>query len=251
MQDLLGRTAVVTGAARGIGHAIADAFRDAGATVYVLDIQEPTAEQAEQAGREPQAPRWLSCDVRSESSVAAAAARIAEMTARVDILVNNAAAPIGSRSKLVDCSLDDWTETMAVNLTSVFLVSKHFIPLMRKEGGSIINMSSIWAHVGRPGTAAYTASKGGILAMTRLLAIEHAQDKIRVNSLSPGTIGTERLAERYGTLDEVSRQMAHLHPLGRIGTADEVAQAALFLASPAASFVTGTDIKVDGGYCTL
>lgn len=239
--ELLGRTAAVTGGARGIGRAIAELLGSEGATVFVLDIRPLEGEHHENL-------IYMPCDVSKDATVGALAGTIKERAQRVDILVNNAAAPLGSRKRLVDTPVEDWLKTIDLNLTSVFTVCRHFIPLMSGRTSSIINMASVFAHVGFANAAAYSATKGGILSMTRTLALEHAVDGIRVNSISPGTIGTERLVEQIGTLDEVSEKMSPLHPVGRIGTPSEVAEAALFLASDRSSFLTGTDIKVDGGF---
>lgn len=242
--DLTGKVAIVTGTAQGIGRSIAQRFARSGAHVYALDIKPSAAPETEQGHGTITA---IALDLRQADAITAFFETLAAERGRVDILVNNAAmeTPMGT---VADLTLADWNAAIAVNLTAAFLMSKHSVPLMR-DGGSIINLASTFAHVGRPGQAVYSATKGALLALTRTMAIDHAAHGIRVNSLSPGAIATERLVKRHGSLARANEVMGPLHPLGRIGTPEEIAEAALFLASSRSSFMTGADLRPDGGYC--
>ena len=225
---------MVTGAGRGIGRAIAGRFAEEGATVLRLD-------------RDP-GPDILCCDVTDESAVDGVVRGAVEAHGRIDILVNNAAAANTTRA-FADLSLDEWRLAMEVNLTGTFLVSRAAIRAMRAAGGGvIINVASQLGSVAVPGRAAYCTTKGGLLQLTRAMALDHADDGIRVNSLSPGAVLTERLLDTYGSAGAAEAALAPKHPIGRIGDPAEIAGAALFLASDDAGFMTGADLVVDGGY---
>ncbi len=234
MGQIDGKVAMVTGAGRGIGRAIAERFADEGATVLRLD-------------RDP-GPDILSCDVTDEGAVDGVVAGAVATHGRIDILVNNAAAA-NTTQAFADLSLDDWRLALEVNLTGTFLVSRAVIRAMRAAGGGvIINVASQLGSVAVPGRAAYCTTKGGLLQLTRAMALDHAGDGIRVNSLSPGAVLTERLLDTYGSAGAAEAALAPRHPIGRIGVPAEIAGAALFLASDDAGFMTGADLVVDGGY---
>ena len=246
MGKLEGRVAVVTGAGQGIGRAIAERFRAEGAQVALLDANEAAAAAlaAEMGG----GTRAFATDVADEASVEVAIAAVTSAFGRIDILVNNAAAP-NRRAAVADMDLADWRQAIDVNLTGVFLVSRAVLARMREAGGgAIINVASQLGSVAVPESAAYCASKGGVLQLTRATALDHAADGVRVNSLSPGAVMTERLVALYGSEEAASRALAPRHPIGRIGVPGDIAGAAVFLASDESAFMTGADLVVDGGY---
>jgi NAD(P)-dependent dehydrogenase (short-subunit alcohol dehydrogenase family) len=249
---LTGKTALVSGAAGGIGRAIAVAFAQAGAAVACCDIAgsgaEETARLVEKTGQRAIAHR---CDVAIERDTLAAVAATREAFGRLDILVSGAA-PHDAGGSVIETSLADWERVVAVNLTGSFLLCRAALPLMiASGGGSIILIASQLGRVGSAGRAAYCATKGALIQLAKVMAIDHAAQNIRVNALSPGAVETERLIRRYGSFDAARRVMGPRHPLGRLGQPPEVAAAAVFLASDDASFVTGSDLLVDGGYTAI
>jgi NAD(P)-dependent dehydrogenase (short-subunit alcohol dehydrogenase family) len=241
-----GRVAIITGAARGIGLAIAERFHEEGAILALIDA-DGEAIKALAAALGPKA-TYKVADVSNEQSVQTAIAAVLADLGQIDILVNNAAAPNVSAS-VADITLADWQRAIDVNLTGTFLVGKAVLGILRQSGGGvIINVASQLGSVAISNAAAYCASKGGILQLTRAMALDHAADGVRVNSLSPGAVMTERLTSRYGSEDAASAALAPKHPIGRIGVPSDIAGAAVFLASDDAAFMTGADLIVDGGY---
>jgi NAD(P)-dependent dehydrogenase (short-subunit alcohol dehydrogenase family) len=249
MARLDGKTAVVTGGADGIGHAIADAMTREGAHVFVGDIDDAKGSafvaDLVKAGRKAD---YLHCDVSQEKDIAGLIAAAVEMTGRLDILVNNAAIAIGGMP-VHEMTDEQWHRLIAVNLTSVFRGCKYALPhMIRRKSGSIINMASAQGHVGLDGWTAYAGAKGAVMAMTRQMAVEFGPHNVRVNSISPGTINTpmnDQLVRELG--GNLMKAWVTMHPLGRIGEPAEVAEAAVYLASDAAGFTTGIDLRVDGG----
>jgi NAD(P)-dependent dehydrogenase (short-subunit alcohol dehydrogenase family) len=235
-----GKTAFVTGAGSGIGEATARALAGEGARVVLADV-DAAAVEALAAGLGEQATATR-LDVRDENDVAAAIAA----AGRLDALIN--VAGIGSTTNAPDTPLETWERVFAVNVTGTFLCSKHAIPAMASSGGgTIVNVGSVAGLVGLRNRAAYCASKGAVIAFTRALAVDHADDGIRVNAVCPGTIETpwvRRLVDDAGeSLDALrARQL-----LGRLGTPEEVAEAILYLASDDAAFLTGAMLTIDGG----
>ncbi|MCU0495474.1 MAG: SDR family oxidoreductase [Chloroflexaceae bacterium] len=250
--DFHNKVAIVTGGASGIGRACALALARDGAAVVVADKDGPTT-RALVEGMRSWGGRAIACvaDVTVEQD----AARIANETVAafdgIDILVNNAG--IQPQGTVETTSLETWNATLAVNLTGIYLVSHYVIPEMRRRGGgSIVNVSSIHGLVTAPNMAAYAASKGGVIALSRTMALDFASEGIRVNCVCPGVVDTPMLREAArlasaGRSDETLKQWQHMQPLGRLGTPEEVAEMIVFLASPRASFITGSVYSVDGG----
>ena len=245
--SLAGKAAIVTGAGSGIGRAIACAFAKAEARVACLDIDpQKAAATAAICGGIP-----IEADVSCEAAVRAALERVEAVFGALHILVNDAAAtdPVAT---VVDCTAEDWDRVFAVNVRGAFLMSKYMIPLIaRSGGGSIIHIASQLGHVGAPGRAAYCATKGALLQLAKAMAIDHADQNIRVNTLSPGAIETDRLLLRFPRMAEARATLGAKHVLGRLGLPDEIAAAAIFLAGDGASFMTGADLLVDGGYTAM
>jgi NAD(P)-dependent dehydrogenase (short-subunit alcohol dehydrogenase family) len=249
--SLAGRVALISGGARGIGLAIGERFQGEGARVFLLDCDAPAGSAAanELTARCPSNPAiFLHADLTRESEILAAVEVVKESTGRLDLLVNNAA--IEFERDFVQLTAEDWDSVLSVNLRGAFLLTKAALPLFPEEGGSIVNISSIHASYAFPGALPYACAKAGLVAMTRNLALELAPRHIRVNSISPGYIDT-RLWDEYLNLvpnpAEVAAHTTALHPVGRRGKPADVADAALYLANANSSFVTGTNLVIDGG----
>jgi NAD(P)-dependent dehydrogenase (short-subunit alcohol dehydrogenase family) len=247
-----GKPAIVVGAALGIGRAIALAFAAAGANVACLDIDEAaaseTAARIKRAGGRAMAHR---CDVTSEASVTGAVQATVAAHGGPRVLVNGAAMrePTGT---IVELEPADWNRAIAVNLTGAYLMSRAVIPHMANAGGgSIIHIASQMGRVGAAGRGVYCATKGALIQLAKVMAVDHARDNIRVNTLSPGAVETERVSFRYGSMADARAQAVPKHPIGRLGQAEEIGRAALYLASDASSFMTGSDLLIDGGYTAV
>jgi NAD(P)-dependent dehydrogenase (short-subunit alcohol dehydrogenase family) len=248
MGALQGKRALITGAASGIGRAIAVLFGEEGAAIILADV-DPSGGQTAAAEIEAAGGKGLfvECDVTRADECRSAAALAADRLGGIDILVN--AAGVVIRRTVVELAEDEWDRVLDVNAKSVFLMSKHCIPLMG-AAGSIINLGSGWGIVGGPKAVAYCASKGAVVLMTKAMAIDHGPHGIRVNCLCPGDTDTGMLrqeASQLGVPEAEFLRQAALRPLGRIGSPREIAQAAVFLASDASSFMTGATLLVDGG----
>jgi NAD(P)-dependent dehydrogenase (short-subunit alcohol dehydrogenase family) len=249
MGRLEGKVAVVTGAADGIGHAITDAMAREGAYVFAGDIADEKGRnfiaELKNAGL---AADYLHCDVGVEADIRNLIQTAVEKGGRLDILVNNAAISIGGMP-VYEMTDEQWHRLINVNLTSVFRGCKYALPhMIKQKSGSIINLASAQGHVGLDGWTAYAGAKGAIHSMTRQMAVEFGPHNVRVNSISPGTIQTPMNVQVVSELGEhIARAWVKMHPIGRIGKPEEVAEAAVYLASDAAGFTTGTDLRVDGG----
>jgi NAD(P)-dependent dehydrogenase (short-subunit alcohol dehydrogenase family) len=250
MLNLKGKIAIVTGAASGIGKAIAATFVKAGVNVYLADINEEGGlEVCNELVKINSNTNFIKTDVSKENDLKHLILSAEEKSGKVDIIVNNAAKAIGGYP-ITDMSNEDWQALIAINLSSVFYGCKHTIPIFIKNGGgSIINIASAQAHTPLPGWAAYAGAKGAIISMTRQIASEFGPKNIRANSISPGTIATEmvnQVVAEDGT-GELIKDFKLMHPLGRIGKPEEIGATAAFLASEEGAFVNGADIRVDGG----
>jgi NAD(P)-dependent dehydrogenase (short-subunit alcohol dehydrogenase family) len=247
---LAGRIALVTGGGGEIGGAIARRFAAEGARLVIADLDEKKAEATaaaiRAAGGEAVA---QATDVAKPEDAARAVATAVSSFGRLTTLVNVAAAvtPDGTCETL---TLEDWNKALAVNLTGPFLMAKHAVPHLRKAGGGVIvNIASQLGQMGVAGRAPYCSSKAALIHLSKVMAMDHAKDNIRVVSLSPGAIQTARSLERYGTPEKADRARKPLYVLGRTGRVDEIAAGAVFLASDDASFMTAADLLIDGGYC--
>ncbi len=245
MDQLRGKAAIITGAGGGICRAISITFAQAGAKVACLDMNLSNAEEtARLAGQGALA---IGCDVSSESDTKAAVERAAKAFSRIDILVNGAAMR-DPTATVVDLDLAAWNKVFATNVGGAFLMSRWVIPhMLAAGGGSIIHIASQLGTVGTPGRVAYCSTKGALITMAKAMAADHAAQGIRVNTLSPGGVETERML-RFGSMEKAREVLGSKHLMQRLGQPEEIAQAALFLASNASSFMTGSDLRVDGGY---
>lgn len=250
MLSLEGRVALVTGAASGIGRGIAIRLAEMGAAVVVLDKNDAggreTAASIVHAGAKAMA---VACDVSSAAACREAVEQAVGAYRRIDILCNNAGIVI--RKDTLSMEEEEWDAVLDVSLKSVYLLSREVIPhMIRGGGGAIINTGSGWSLKGGPKAVSYCAAKGGVLNLTRAMAIDHGKDNIRVNCVCPGDVDTPLLASECRQLGEDSKQFmkdAANRPLARLGTPDDVANAVLFLASDMAKWITGTHLVVDGG----
>jgi NAD(P)-dependent dehydrogenase (short-subunit alcohol dehydrogenase family) len=247
--SLAGKVAIVVGGGSGIGRAIAREFARASGSVACVDLDEPgareTARSIVEAGGRAIAIR---CDVSSEPEAKAAADETYRTLGRVDVLVNGAAIREAGGT-IVEYDLARWNLVYGVMVGGAFLMSKFVVPLMAEcGGGSIIHIASQLGSVATAGNSAYCSAKGALIQLARAMAADHAAVGIRVNSLSPGAVETERLVYRFGSMENARRVSGPKHLVGRLGLPEEIARAALFLASDASSFMTGADLLVDGGY---
>jgi len=241
--QLKDKVAIVTGGASGIGKATVQLFVKEGARVTIADYSDAGEELAKELRAAGAEVMFVKVDVRDEAQVAAMVDKTVEAFGRLDIMVANAG--IGDTTPAGDMPAEEWNKITGVNLTGVFLCNKHAVRAMKKSGGgAIVNTASILGHVGFTTAPAYTAAKHGVVGLTKSVALDYAKDNIRVNAVCPGFILTPLLGEDQAMLDF----LVPLHPLGRLGKPEEVAQAILFLASDAASFITGSSLMVDGGY---
>lgn len=250
MGALSGKVALITGGASGIGRATAVLFAREGAAVAVADVDEARGRAVvEQIAAEGGRAMWIACDVTRAADCRRAVERTVSELGGLDVLFNNAG--IIRRATVVDTDEADWDRVMAVNVKSIFLMSRCAVPVMAAAGGgAIVNTASGWGLVGGQRAAAYCASKGAVVLLTKAMALDHGPQGIRVNCICPGDTDTAMLrgeAEQLGRPAELFLTESAERPLGRVGRPEEIAQAALYLAGDTASFVTGAALAVDGG----
>ncbi|MFI0821334.1 glucose 1-dehydrogenase [Streptomyces sp. NPDC021098] len=246
------QVALVTGAASGMGLATARAFAEAGASVVLADIDEKAVQRAAEeltaAGHQA---IGVACDVTDEDQAAAMVDRAVATYGRLDMAFNNAGVQVPP-SDAADETAENFDHVNAVNLRGVWAAQKHELRQMRRQdsGGAIVNCSSLGGLVGLPERAAYHASKHGVIGLTKSAAVEYAPKRIRINAVCPGVIDTPMVADMLEGQAEAMAEIMKQQPIGRLGRADEIAAAVLWLCSPAASLVVGVALPVDGGYTT-
>lgn len=247
--DFDGKVVMVTGANRGIGFAIAELFLKQGARVVIADVSPPGPDVSALMATYPDKVRLVPMDVSSEHSVVSGVQSILKAWGRIDILVNNAG--VEFYKPVTTTTEQEWDHLMGVNLKGVFLCSKAVIPHLTKPGGVILNIASELGLVGEANVAAYCASKGGVVMLTKAMAIDHGPEGIRVNCLCPGPISTELMEGVFRASDDPDGMRHDFESrilLNRLGTPEEVAKAAIFLAGDESSFMTGTNLVLDGGW---
>ncbi|MBH68106.1 MAG: short-chain dehydrogenase [Rhodospirillaceae bacterium] len=247
---LSGRKAFITGAAKGIGLSVAEAFAAEGAAVALADLSDEESKVKADAIAEKNGVTavGIHCDVSDNNSLKKGMDEAADIFGGIDTLACMAAT-LTARMNVVDLPEEEWERTLRVNLTGSFLACKHVIPFMRQSGrGSIILTASQMGQVAWPGSTAYCTTKGGILQLVKGIALDHKDENIRCNSISPGGVATDRLVARWGNLETAEKEWGPKHALGRLGRTEEIAAGAVFLASDESSFMTGADLLLDGGY---
>jgi len=246
---LSGKVAIITGGNAGIGRSTAELFASEGAKVVIAarnaERGAATVEAISAGGGEA---HFVPCDVRLEDDCQRAAAAAVDTFGAVDALVNNAGIILRRRT-VIDTDLEDWENLFAVNVRGTFLMCKHALPeMIRGGGGTIVNVSSYYGLVGGEQLAAYCSSKGAVVQLTRVLALDHVDDGVRVNCVCPGTVHTPMMDRAWATYGPGAQEVwAAKHPMGRVAEPEEIAQAILYLAGPESSFVTGTALVIDGG----
>ena len=247
--DFAGQVALVTGASSGMGLATAHAFAEAGASVVLADINEEALHSAtESLTAGGYQALGVVCDVTDEDQVAALLESTVAAYGRLDMAFNNAGIMIPP-SDAADEPADNFDRVNAINLRGVWACMKHELRQMREQGsGAIVNCSSLGGLVGLPGRASYHASKHGVLGLTKSAALEYAPRGVRINAVCPGTIDTPMVADMLAKGELDMAEALRNQPIGRLGTADEIAAAVLWLCSPGASFVVGVALPIDGGY---
>ncbi|WP_299850248.1 SDR family NAD(P)-dependent oxidoreductase [uncultured Roseovarius sp.] len=244
LMKLDGKVVIVTGGGRGIGAAICKAFAAEGAHVVVADINEGNAKEvASEVGNEAMA---VALDVRSQQNARTMAERVVEKFGRVDVLMNNAGARV--IKGLMQHTQDDWHQMLDINLGGPFICSQAVLPqMLKQESGNIINVASIASFMGRPNRVAYVAAKSGVLGLTRAMAADLAGKNIRVNAIAPGMVASP-FNQSFAEADDTGPAWASENLIGRWGQPEDIAGAAIFLASDDSSFINGSEIKVEGGW---
>jgi len=243
MGRLNNKVAIITGGASGIGEMMTKRFQQEGATVIAADINEEALNKVSQENI-----HGMKLDVASENSWQALLKKVMDQFGKIDILVNNAG--ITSEKPVAEIDYEDWEKLSKVNGFGAFLGLKHTVPYMEKQGaGSVVNLSSVTAQVGM-GLNAYSASKGSVRAISKAAATQYGKNGVRVNAVFPGVIETP-MSKGLESSSEALQRINAMTPLGRLGKPEEVANAILFLASDEASFITGAELTIDGGYSAL
>ena len=245
MYAMKGRVALITGGAQGIGKAIARRFLVEGARVALVDVDAEAGEETRKEFASLGTVVFVPGDVGVEATARRAVKKVVGLFGRLDVLVNNAG--IGIRKPMTELTLKEWNRVLAVNLTGAFLFSRYAAPHVRERRGAIINIASTRALMSEPNTEAYSASKGGIVALTHALAISLGP-QVRVNCISPGWIEVGAWRKRRGRKQPALSEADHAqHPVGRVGTPEDIASLAAYLVSPEAGFITGANFVADGG----
>ncbi|GIO21558.1 SDR family NAD(P)-dependent oxidoreductase [Oceanobacillus sp. J11TS1] len=242
------KVVIVTGAASGIGEATATKFAEQGAKVILSDMSEKGKELSDKLNQNGLETTFIKTDVTNEEDVKKLVSETVAKYGQLNVLFANAG--IGNTTAIHELSLESWQKVIDVNLTGVFLTNKYAIEQMLKQenGGAIVNNDSIHGFVGKAGVGAYSAAKGGVKLLTQTATAEYAAKGIRINNVNPGYIDTPLLKEMP---EEAKKELVNLHPIGRLGKPEEVANAVLFLASDEASFISGSSLLVDGGYTSI
>ena len=248
------KVAIVTGGAMGIGKGIAAVFLREGAKVVIADVNRSEgAKAAAELKRDGAGPIFIECDVAKEEAIKRMVEETVDRFKALHVLVNNAG--IGVYKTVLDTSTEEWDRCLAVNLRGVFLCSKYAIPHIKAAGGgAIVNIASVHSYQNVGGTAPYAASKGGVVTLTRVMAIDHGKDKIRVNAICPGWIYTPLIQGIFAgdpNPEKAKQAVERRQVLGRLGNPEEVGEAAAFLASDEASYITGASLMVDNGMTAL
>lgn len=242
-----GKVAIVTGGGQGIGKAIAKRFLAEGFSVAIAEIDQAAGKETEAELKPLGSIKFIHTDVSDEASVQALIRETETSFARLDVLVNNAAWADPENSPITELSLENWNKIISINLTGAFLCTKHSVPLLRKNQGTIINIASTRALMSEPNTEAYSASKGGILTLTHALAMSLGPE-IRVNCISPGWIEVSDWKKQpIRHPPQLTEQDHQQHPVGRVGQPEDIASFVFYLTSPEAGFITGANFVIDGG----
>jgi len=246
---LKNKVAIITGGATGIGKATSVLFAKEGAHIIIASRNQKNGDAViKEIKKKKQSAEFIQTDVSKEEDIKNLISKVIKKYKRIDILFNNAG--IENSTNVVDTKIEDWDNTLNVNLRSIYLCSKYSIPHMKK-GSSIINTASVAGLVGFQNLAAYCASKGGVVELTKQMALDYAAKGIRVNSVCPGVIDTpmiQRVIKNSPTPAQMKKSLADMHPMGRIGKSEEVATVILFLSTEESSFITGQAIAIDGGF---
>jgi len=239
------KVAIITGGGQGIGKAVAQRLLSAGMTVVIAEIDEEAAREVESEYADLGTVLYVPADVTDEASVRALMETTINTFGRLDLLMNNAG--IAANRPIANLSIEEWNRVIATNLTGAFLCSKHAAPHLARRNGSIINMASTRTLMSEPDTEAYSASKGGIAALTHSLAISLGP-KVRVNCISPGWIEVSPWKKKqFRKMPGITEAEGRQHPVGRVGTPEDIASLVCYLISPEAGFITGANFVVDGG----
>jgi NAD(P)-dependent dehydrogenase (short-subunit alcohol dehydrogenase family) len=243
--NLTGRTAIVTGGGQGIGKAITKKFLEEGIKVVIAEIDEEAGKETETEFKSLGEIKFIQTDISKEETVQPMVSQTVKSFGKLDILINNAG--IWINKPVTELAVDEWNNVIGVNLTGAFLCAKHAVPHLRKSKGAIINIASTRACMSEPHTEAYSASKGGIVALTHALAVSLGPN-VRVNCISPGWIEVSEWEKKSVRRKAELTALDHSqHPAGRVGTPEDIASLVLFLVSPENSFITGANFIIDGG----